>query len=190
MQAVLSPWEQIVKDCQCINEFAEAAVIMQSLRQAGKDLICTSGQKGMPPMRHRVLHLLLIALFCPVALRYGATLSCGKDLDGDGKATGRERRPSVSAMAAPSVPSTRSDCTADDSEPTCPAGGVFVPERDRCEAPLAGFVCSLTGQSRFCQFLHQRLYSGVAACRPLILRAGYLCPLNRQSVCDAATPAR
>ena len=45
----LQPSEQIVTDCQCINEFAEAALIMQSLRQAGKDLICSSGQKGMPP---------------------------------------------------------------------------------------------------------------------------------------------
>jgi hypothetical protein len=38
--------EVIVKDCQCINEFAEAAIIMQSLRQAGRDLICSSGEKG------------------------------------------------------------------------------------------------------------------------------------------------
>lgn len=39
--------EQIVKDCQCINEFAEAASIMQSLRTAGQDMVCSSG-KGKP----------------------------------------------------------------------------------------------------------------------------------------------
>jgi len=44
----LDPSEQLVTDCQCINEFAEAALIMQSLRQAGRDLICSSGQKGLP----------------------------------------------------------------------------------------------------------------------------------------------
>ena len=40
------PGETIVTDCQCIDDFAEAAVIMQTLRQAGKDLICSSGQKA------------------------------------------------------------------------------------------------------------------------------------------------
>lgn len=38
--------EELILDCRCINEFAEAAVIMQSLRQAGKDLICSSEEKG------------------------------------------------------------------------------------------------------------------------------------------------
>ncbi|HOD72725.1 MAG TPA: hypothetical protein PKO27_17015 [Deltaproteobacteria bacterium] len=42
----VGPSEDIVRDCQCMNEFAEAAVIMQSLRQAGRDIICTSGQRG------------------------------------------------------------------------------------------------------------------------------------------------
>ena len=41
--------EELVKDCQCIDEFAEAAIIMQSLRQAGKDVICSSGNKGPLP---------------------------------------------------------------------------------------------------------------------------------------------
>lgn len=34
--------EEIDIDCRCINEFAEAAVTMQSLRMAGADLICSS----------------------------------------------------------------------------------------------------------------------------------------------------
>jgi len=37
--------EEIVKDCQCINEFAEAATIIQTLRVAGKDTICSTGNK-------------------------------------------------------------------------------------------------------------------------------------------------
>lgn len=42
----LTQGEELLLDCRCINEFAEAALIMQSLRQAGKDLICSSGEKG------------------------------------------------------------------------------------------------------------------------------------------------
>ena len=45
------PGEEIVIDCQCINEFAEAATIIQTLRLAGKDNICSSGQKQ--PMQSR-----------------------------------------------------------------------------------------------------------------------------------------
>lgn len=37
--------EEIVKDCQCLNDFAEAATIIQTLRVAGKDTICTTGNK-------------------------------------------------------------------------------------------------------------------------------------------------
>jgi len=37
--------EEVVKDCQCLNEFAEAATIIQTLRVAGKDTICTTGNK-------------------------------------------------------------------------------------------------------------------------------------------------
>ena len=45
------PGEEVVIDCQCINEFAEAATVIQTLRLAGKDNICTSGQKQ--PMQSR-----------------------------------------------------------------------------------------------------------------------------------------
>jgi len=37
--------EEIVMDCQCINDFNEAATIIQTLRTAGKDTICTTGAK-------------------------------------------------------------------------------------------------------------------------------------------------
>ncbi len=37
------PGETIVEDCQCIDDFGEAAGIMQSLRMAGSDLICSDG---------------------------------------------------------------------------------------------------------------------------------------------------
>jgi hypothetical protein len=37
--------EEVVMDCQCINDFAEAATIIQTLRVAGKDTICTTGNK-------------------------------------------------------------------------------------------------------------------------------------------------
>lgn len=45
------PGEEVVIDCQCINEFAEAATVIQTLRLAGKDNICSSGQKQ--PMQSR-----------------------------------------------------------------------------------------------------------------------------------------
>ena len=41
----LGTGEEIVEDCQCINEFAEAATIIQTLRVAGKDTICSTGSK-------------------------------------------------------------------------------------------------------------------------------------------------
>jgi len=41
----VSAGEVIVKDCQCINEFSEAATIMQALRTAGQDITCSSGVK-------------------------------------------------------------------------------------------------------------------------------------------------
>ena len=37
----LESGETIVKDCSCLNEFAEAASIMQVLSTASKDLICS-----------------------------------------------------------------------------------------------------------------------------------------------------
>lgn len=39
----LEPGEILVKDCQCLEEFNEAAAMMQVLRMAGNDLICSSG---------------------------------------------------------------------------------------------------------------------------------------------------
>ena len=36
--------EEIIQQCQCINDFTEATVLMQAMRQAGKDAICSSGQ--------------------------------------------------------------------------------------------------------------------------------------------------
>jgi hypothetical protein len=37
------PGETIVTDCQCIDDFAEAAVIMQTLRKGAQDIICSDG---------------------------------------------------------------------------------------------------------------------------------------------------
>lgn len=39
----LGEGEELVKSCQCMDEFAEAASVMQLLRLSGKDMICTSG---------------------------------------------------------------------------------------------------------------------------------------------------
>jgi len=36
-----SKGEQVITNCQCIDEFAEAAAIMQTLEDAGKDIICS-----------------------------------------------------------------------------------------------------------------------------------------------------
>lgn len=40
--------EKVVKQCQCLDEFADAAAIMQILRQAGQDMICSSGETKNP----------------------------------------------------------------------------------------------------------------------------------------------
>lgn len=39
------PGEVIIDDCQCLSNFNDAALAVQSLRMAGQDLICTSGQR-------------------------------------------------------------------------------------------------------------------------------------------------
>ena len=38
----LGPGEELIRDCQCIHEFGEAAAVMQSMRLAGRDIICSS----------------------------------------------------------------------------------------------------------------------------------------------------
>ncbi|MFO1259332.1 MAG: hypothetical protein U1E78_13115 [Gammaproteobacteria bacterium] len=35
--------EEIIKSCQCIDEFAESTAMMQTLRMAGQDILCSSG---------------------------------------------------------------------------------------------------------------------------------------------------
>ena len=40
--------ETVVKSCQCLDEFADAAAIMQIIRQAGQDMICSSGEQKNP----------------------------------------------------------------------------------------------------------------------------------------------
>ena len=42
-QCPIEAGEEILKECQCLNEFAEAATIMQMLRLAGQDVICSDG---------------------------------------------------------------------------------------------------------------------------------------------------
>ena len=39
----IGPGETIVTNCQCLNEFGEAASLMQSMRMAGQDMICSNG---------------------------------------------------------------------------------------------------------------------------------------------------
>ncbi len=47
-QCPASAGEEVVKACQCLNEFAEAAAIMQVIRQGGQDMICSSGTPKKP----------------------------------------------------------------------------------------------------------------------------------------------
>lgn len=41
----LSAGEEVVKSCQCISDFAEAASLMEVLKNAGSDMICSDGVK-------------------------------------------------------------------------------------------------------------------------------------------------
>lgn len=47
-QCPAGPGEEVIKACQCLNEFAEASAIMQVIRQAGQDMICSSGTAKNP----------------------------------------------------------------------------------------------------------------------------------------------
>ena len=42
---VEDPTEQIMENCTCLNNFPDTAVFVQTLRLAGKDMICSGGQK-------------------------------------------------------------------------------------------------------------------------------------------------
>lgn len=44
----LSPGEEIVTDCTCLDAFAEAATVMQLIRSAGRDILCSSGTHQSP----------------------------------------------------------------------------------------------------------------------------------------------
>lgn len=41
----LSAGEEVVKSCRCMSDFAEAASLMEVLKNAGKDMICSDGVK-------------------------------------------------------------------------------------------------------------------------------------------------
>jgi len=41
----VGPGENLVTECGCLNEFTDAAAIMQTFRLAGQDLTCTSGSR-------------------------------------------------------------------------------------------------------------------------------------------------
>ena len=43
------PGETVINGCQCVNDFAEAATIMQLLRQAGQDIICSPANTSNIP---------------------------------------------------------------------------------------------------------------------------------------------
>jgi hypothetical protein len=44
----LSVGEELLQDCGCMNGFNDAAIMMQLIRMAGSDMICSSGQKQDP----------------------------------------------------------------------------------------------------------------------------------------------
>jgi hypothetical protein len=44
----ISAGEELVQDCGCINGFTDAAMMLQMIRLAGSDMICTSGNKQQP----------------------------------------------------------------------------------------------------------------------------------------------
>ena len=129
--------------------------------------------------------LVFALLLCLLRPSYGATLWCGKDLDGDGTATGQGETAQCVGNAGTLCPIDAAGCAAATSTPACPAGGTFVPVRDRCEAP-ARFVCSLDGST------YDALGSCTGACIETVACTGplssglYLCPLNLQFTCDAA----
>ncbi len=91
-----------------------------------------------------ILLVLVAAIVLAAPLTAGA-LVCGKDLDGDGKATGQGETAQCSGDDGSLCPIDAVACTFATSEPTCPDGGTMVPERDRCEAAVSYWICPLTG---------------------------------------------
>jgi conjugal transfer mating pair stabilization protein TraN len=118
--------------------------------------------------------LVLVTVLWPSGV---GALVCGKDLDGNGKATGQGETAQCVGDGGTLCPIEAIKCTAETSEPTCPKGGVFVPERDRCEATVPPFICSLTGQSFDSLGSCASACTQTATCIPLIFGI-YLCPLT------------
>ena len=90
--------------------------------------------------------LILVAMLCFFRSSYGATLFCGKDLDGDGTATGQGETAPCAGDSGTLCPIDAQGCTSATSDPVCPAGGSFVAADDQCEASVP-VACSLTGEA-------------------------------------------
>ncbi len=73
----LDPGEEIVKDCGCINDFSEAASLMEVLKSAGKDLAC---EGPVDPDTGSCLGVISIfkgdGAFCRNTVGGGATRNC------------------------------------------------------------------------------------------------------------------
>jgi conjugal transfer mating pair stabilization protein TraN len=134
-------------------------------------------------MSTKILMILvvIVLIFSANAL----ALVCGKDIDGDGKATSEDETAQCIGDGGTLCPIEAARCTAQTNEPACPDRGVFIPERDRCEAPPPPFVCSLNGESYDSSSFCSSACRQTAACTRIIWGL-YRCPLNGQFTCDAA----
>jgi len=141
---------------------------MQSLRQAGKDVICSSGNKG--PLFHSMVtsdpsdHT--GARNRAVAVRSWSTLSAARTWTVTAGYRAGEKRLNASGDGGDALPHRGINCTAQTSEPTCLRARVFsFTERDRCEAPrTALLVVPLTGGSFDSLTLCNRACTQTAAC--------------------------
>jgi len=92
-------------------------------------------------MRKCIFILLILVFLRP---SYSATLWCGKDLDGDGTATGPGETAQCIGDTGTLCPIDAQTCASATSDPACPEGGSLVAADDQCEASVP-VVCSLTG---------------------------------------------
>jgi conjugal transfer mating pair stabilization protein TraN len=138
-----------------------------------------------------ILLVLVAAMVLAVPLQADA-LVCGKDLDGDGKATDQGETAQCTGDDGLLCPIDAITCIAATSEPTCPDGGTMVPERDRCEAAISYWTCPLTG-SRYGSGESCTDECSPTECRPGCSTGytwdGTLCAANPQCASGSYDPA-
>lgn len=120
---------------------------MKILKKLRKNFDSFSFFKRMNPLRRaRVLKvtisILTLVSFLLAQTALGATMYCGRDLDGDGKVTGQDETAQCIGPDKTLCPIDAVPCAGVQSDPLCPESTVLNTASDKCEAAPTDITCS------------------------------------------------